>query len=237
VSPGQSPSNDRYNTEQSIDIIARLFRGDGGAKIATVLAESGEPWPQGLEAYRKTYEATKSSPPTVEKLWDTQVERLIFVKKTLEHWVATKSHTGTGRPIDGLLSPTTPWAACPKDGFDFHIAYTGIWNLTDQSATTFPVGVSTTEDVISDGFTGRNDLERKIWSRCKCTLSALAHSRRSGRERKRSGWTADSRAATGRRESDQIDRGRHGRAGGVGLVVPDYDEGPVGSTCKSAVFY
>ena len=160
-------SDHRYQTEQSIDIIARLFRGDGGAKIASVLAQSGEPWPEGLEAYRKTYEATKATPPTVEKLWDTQVERLAFMKGTLDHWMATVSRTSTGRPIDGLLSPTTPWAACPKHAFEFHIAYTGTWNLTDQSATTFPVSVSTVEDVDRESYQGRNDLERKIWERCE----------------------------------------------------------------------
>jgi amidase len=156
----------RYETQQSIDIIARLFRGDGGAKIASVIAESGEPWPVGLAAYQKTYESTKSTPPTVDKLWDTQVERLAFVKKTLEHWMATAQQTGTGRPIDGLLSPTTPWAASPKYGFEFYIPYTGTWNLTDQSATTFPAGISTLEDV-DDGYVGRNEIERKIWERCE----------------------------------------------------------------------
>jgi amidase len=167
---------DRYKTEQSIDIIARLFRGDGGAKIASVIAESGEPWPQGLAAYQKTYEATKSTPPTVDKLWDTQIERLVFVKKTLEHWQATASHTGTGRPIDGLLSPTTPWAASPKHGFEFHIPYTGTWNLTDQSATTFPAGFSTLEDVNADGYVGRNEIEKKIWARCKSHAGSEADS-------------------------------------------------------------
>ena len=156
----------RYETQQSIDIIARLFRGDGGAKIASVIAQSGEPWPVGLAAYEKTYESTKSTPPTVDKLWDTQVERLVFVKKTLEHWMATAKQTGTGRPIDGLLSPTTPWAASPKHGFEFYIPYTGTWNLTDQSATTFPAGISTLEDV-NEGYVGRNEIERKIWERCK----------------------------------------------------------------------
>lgn len=155
-----------YDTEASIDIIARLFRGDGGAKIAQVIAQSGEPWPEGLEAYRDTYESTKPTPPTVEKLWDTQMERLAFVKKTLEHWMATASRTGTGRPIDGLLSPTTPWAACPKYGFDFYIPYTSTWNLTDQSSTTFPAGFATLDDV-HDGYVGRNDKERNIWAKCE----------------------------------------------------------------------
>ena len=94
------------------------------------------------------------------------MDRLAFIKKTLDHWVATKERTGTGRPIDALISPTTPWAACPKYGFDFYIPYTSTWNLTDQSASTFPSGhVGTLEDV-NDGYLGRNQKERDIWARC-----------------------------------------------------------------------
>ena len=132
-----------------------------------MIAQSGEPWPVGLKAYSEAFAASAGAPPTVEKLWDTQMDRLAFVKKTLDHWVATKELTGTGRPIDGLISPSTPWAACPKYGFDFYIPYTSTWNLTDQSASVFPSGhVSTLEDV-AEGYVGRNEKEKAIWEKCE----------------------------------------------------------------------
>jgi amidase len=120
-----------------------------------------------MTAYSTAYAASASNPPTVGKMWDAQMDRLVFIKKTLDHWVATKERTGTGRPIDALISATTPWAAAPKYGFDFYIPYTSTWNLTDQSATTFPSGHVGELGDVEPGWVGRNDKEKAIWGRCE----------------------------------------------------------------------
>lgn len=104
----------RYNAEEATALGARFFTGDGGAKIAQILALSGEPYPEGLESYRKRYEAMAEKPPLVGALWEMQSDRVSYCKKNLEHWLASKDLTGTGRPFDGLISPVSMHSACPK---------------------------------------------------------------------------------------------------------------------------
>jgi amidase len=47
------------------------------------------------------------------QLWQTQKEKRILRKKYLDRWQATQSSTGTGRPVDAIISPVAPYAAPP----------------------------------------------------------------------------------------------------------------------------
>lgn len=47
------------------------------------------------------------------KLWQVQKERLKLRKEYLDHWEATTSLTGTGRPVDAIITPAAPFTAPP----------------------------------------------------------------------------------------------------------------------------
>ena len=46
-------------------------------------------------------------------LWRIQKKRADIRQEYLDHWAATVSETGTGRPVDALITPMAPYAAPP----------------------------------------------------------------------------------------------------------------------------
>ena len=47
------------------------------------------------------------------QLWQLHQEKRALRKSHLDHWEATVARTGTGRPVDAILSPAVAYAACP----------------------------------------------------------------------------------------------------------------------------
>ncbi|WVW86757.1 hypothetical protein I302_108811 [Kwoniella bestiolae CBS 10118] len=154
-----------YKPEEANKIVNQFFQGDGGVKIAQYISLSGETYPEGLSAYKARHEALKSTPPLVGELWDTQTARTAYCKKVLDHWLSSREVTGTGRPFDAVISPVTPHSACPKMAFNDHVAYTSMWNITDYSATTFPVDFVDPSVDAKITHEARNEVEKKIWDR------------------------------------------------------------------------
>lgn len=94
-------------------LLERLFSGDGGRHIHDTLQSSGEPW-GGLSLFKAAYEAQKDTPALAIDLWRTQAERAEFARAALAHWQSSSLETTTGRPFDAVISPVTPWSACPR---------------------------------------------------------------------------------------------------------------------------
>lgn len=152
-----------YQLEQSKSLLERFFVGDGGAKISETIAAGSEPWPLGLTAYKEASEKSKANPPTVSGLWTLQAERNAYTKGMLDAWNATAELSGTGRPFDGVISPVTAYASCPRYTFA-HVTYTSVWNITDQSSAVFPVTRVTETDVRPDNLGEyRNAEEKAVW--------------------------------------------------------------------------
>ncbi|KAG1755245.1 general amidase [Suillus paluster] len=89
----------------------------------------------------------KSGGITAYQLWQVQKLRQNIRKEYLDHWEATASETGTGRPVDAIICPAAPYAATPH-GKNCYGYYTMVWNALDYPAAIFPV---TTVDPILDG--------------------------------------------------------------------------------------
>jgi amidase len=83
---------------------------------------------------------------TAYQLWQVQKLRQNIRKEYLDHWEATVSETGTGRPVDAIICPAAPFAATPH-GKNRYVDYTAVWNALDYPAAVFPV---TTVDSILD---------------------------------------------------------------------------------------
>ncbi|MGG6496344.1 UNVERIFIED_CONTAM: hypothetical protein NY603_25840, partial [Bacteroidetes bacterium 56_B9] len=75
----------------------------------------------------------------VSELWKLHAERTALAKKYLDRWNASASKTSTGRPIDGIIMPATPFAGNPNGKFHDYVGYTSPFNLLDYSVGTFPV--------------------------------------------------------------------------------------------------
>ncbi|KAH7907273.1 general amidase [Hygrophoropsis aurantiaca] len=72
------------------------------------------------------------------QLWQVQKRKRELRKEYLDHWEATVSRTGTGRPVDAIICPPTSFVACPH-GMTRHTCYLATWNALDYSAFIFPV--------------------------------------------------------------------------------------------------
>jgi amidase len=75
---------------------------------------------------------------TAYQLWQVQKLRKDIRKEYLDHWEATVSETGTGRPVDAIICPASSYAATPH-GKNRYTNYTTVWNALDYPAATFPV--------------------------------------------------------------------------------------------------
>ena len=80
---------------------------------------------------------------SADRLREMTVQRNGLMKEVLRRWMGT---AGDGRgPIDAVVAPVSPWCAV-RSGFanqgehgNMYVAYTGVWNLLDLPACTFPV--------------------------------------------------------------------------------------------------
>ncbi|KAG7452407.1 general amidase [Guyanagaster necrorhizus] len=72
------------------------------------------------------------------KLWQVQKQKRDLRQEYLEYWQATQKTTGTGRPVDAIISPVAPYAA-PPHGFNRITDYTRIWNVLDYTTLVIPV--------------------------------------------------------------------------------------------------
>ena len=66
---------------------------------------------------------------TAPELWILQIRRSEIAKEYLDTWNNTATLTKSGRPIDAIISPVTPYPAVLHDEFKAGVAYSAVWNL------------------------------------------------------------------------------------------------------------
>lgn len=115
-----------------------------------------------MEMLEKMVKGNDESPATVSDLWKAQTKRTEYARRVLQTWAATENKTGTGREIDALLMPCTPWPACEKYKFTYD-NYTSLWNVLDYCATTVPVTHVSVVDNVKPPYECRNQIEASIW--------------------------------------------------------------------------
>lgn len=59
-------------------------------------------------------------PKSAFELWQLHAERRKLQKSYLDHWNATKDVTGTGRPVDAIISPVAAYPA-PPHGYNSYV--------------------------------------------------------------------------------------------------------------------
>ena len=63
------------------------------------------------DAVQKTFLETLNV--NAYQLWQMHKTKRDLWKESLDHWMATVKETGTGRPVDAVISPVAPFTATP----------------------------------------------------------------------------------------------------------------------------
>ncbi|EEH20415.1 hypothetical protein PABG_02674 [Paracoccidioides brasiliensis Pb03] len=113
--------------KEGVDILDRFFLSDGGKTVRGILATSKEPIRPEMDRYGQAKDGG------VQALWQLHVERNKLQQQYMERWNAIEG-------LDGLLTPTTPYATVEHTRFK-HVGYTGVYNILDYSCLSFPCGV------------------------------------------------------------------------------------------------
>lgn len=99
---------------EAVEIINKMWAADGGEEFQRDTDSSGEPLQPTVEAWLG--HSAKAKPMTVFETWQNQNQRSLLQTAWLERWQASQSLTSTGRPIDGLIMPSTPFPAIRHNG-------------------------------------------------------------------------------------------------------------------------
>ncbi|KAG5352688.1 hypothetical protein C0989_001030 [Termitomyces sp. Mn162] len=84
-----------------------------GEPLITTMLPEDETHPSGLsEPFVKTL-VGEASHLSAYDLWQLQKEKRDLRKSHLDHWERTVSRTGTGRPVDAIISPAVAYTAVP----------------------------------------------------------------------------------------------------------------------------
>ncbi|KIL61303.1 hypothetical protein M378DRAFT_861123 [Amanita muscaria Koide BX008] len=131
----------------------RILGAAGTEDYLADLAPTGEPLLKGMEQEpdepvkwpQQSSQVEVPSLPsaytrtlTAYELWHLQKVRRELRREYLEHWQGTLNETGTGRPVDAIISPVSPFVA-PPHGMNKCGLYAGIWNTLDCPALAIPV--------------------------------------------------------------------------------------------------
>ncbi|KAF2751605.1 amidase [Sporormia fimetaria CBS 119925] len=111
----------------ALQYLAGMFVADGGKSIKALLAPTGEPVRPEMAMYKDAPELG------VFDMWRLQLARSELQRQYLEQWRSYED-------LDAILSPTTPYASVENGKFRY-VGYTGVYNVMDYSAVTFPCGV------------------------------------------------------------------------------------------------
>ncbi|KAH7080113.1 amidase signature domain-containing protein [Paraphoma chrysanthemicola] len=111
----------------ALELLGRMFVADGGKSVEGLLAPTSEPYRPEMQQYKEAKELG------VQDMWKLHLERSELQRQYLEQWM---SYGG----LDAILAPTTPYASVPHGDFKY-VGYTGVYNVVDYSAVSFPSGV------------------------------------------------------------------------------------------------
>ncbi|KAL4878113.1 amidase signature domain-containing protein [Aspergillus karnatakaensis] len=115
-----------------LDTLSKMFVADGGKSVRKLLEPTGEPFRPEMQAYEDAEELG------VHEMWQIHLKRNALCKSYLERW--------NGAGIDAVLCPTTPYSTVEHGKFAY-VGYTGVFNVLDYPAVSFPTGVVVDKEV------------------------------------------------------------------------------------------
>ncbi|KAL1306087.1 hypothetical protein AAFC00_004207 [Neodothiora populina] len=114
------------------EICSKSFSYDGGADAKKAFELSGETVKPHLISVTHTDQANASD------IMENQVDKREMQKEYMEYWNSTAELTGTGRPVDAVISPMAPFAAARPNMYTY-LKYTGFVNALDYTSVAVPI--------------------------------------------------------------------------------------------------
>lgn len=150
---------------EAVDIVYKMWSADAGEEFQRDTDASGEPLQPGVEEWLG--HSAKVKAQTVTETWKNQHQRALLAQRWLERWQATKASTGTGRPIDALMMPSTPFPAIRHNGgYPWH--YGALSPLLDLTTGVFPVTkVDLEKDKVPEGWKSIGEMDQKLMEYCE----------------------------------------------------------------------
>ncbi|TFK38849.1 amidase signature domain-containing protein [Crucibulum laeve] len=127
--------------------VARDIWGAGATEDYNVTsAPTGEPVIMSMSPEAEKIVANADTPSfrrppdgiSAYELWQVQKKKRDLRQEYVDYWQASVELTGTGRPVDAVISPSAPFVA-PPHGLNTYANYTMIWNVLDYPALVIPV--------------------------------------------------------------------------------------------------
>jgi amidase len=136
---------------------------DGGADVRSAFALSGEPMSPQVAFYQSLEREFTGS-----EIAATNVEIRRLQKEYMEYWNSTTEKTGTGRPVDAVISPVAPFPAARREKYTYY-GYSSWVNVLDYTSVVVPVTtVDKSVDTKLEGYQPLDDRDKKVQDDCKC---------------------------------------------------------------------
>lgn len=134
---------------------SKFFVADGGKTLVSILEPSQEPFRPELKMYQEAKEIG------VSELWKLQAKRLQLTTEYLQRVESAG--------IDAVLSPTTPFASVEHTKINW-VGYTGVFNIMDFSAVSFPTGMVADQEIdrLVDGEDILSHFDKATRDACEC---------------------------------------------------------------------
>jgi len=106
---------------------------DGGKDVRSAFALSGEPMSPQVSFYGSLTKEFSGS-----EIAATNVEMRRLKKEYMDYWNSTAEQTGTGRPVDAVISPLAPFPAARREKYKYY-GYSSFVNVLDYTSVVVPV--------------------------------------------------------------------------------------------------
>lgn len=154
-----------HEVAEASDIIRKMWSADGGTEFRRDTDASGEPLHPHLEAWLG--HTSNAKPSSVAETWQNQHQRSLLAQSWLERWQKTVERTGTGRPIDALIMPSTALPA-PRHDAGLPWNYSTLSPLLDLTTGIFPVtSVDLEKDKVPEDWTSISAKDQKVMDCCE----------------------------------------------------------------------
>lgn len=146
------------------DICYKIWNFDGGADVLEDFALSGEEAaPQAL--------VNPAPQANASDIMAANIAKREMQKEYMEYWNSTAEKTGTGRPVDAVISPLAPFPAA-RPGMYTYYGYSVWVNVLDYTSVVVPVTtVDKSVDKKAEGFEAVDETDQKTQDTCKFTHS------------------------------------------------------------------
>jgi amidase len=147
-----------------------MFVADGGKSVRALLEPTEEPFRPEMAVYQTATELG------THDMWQLHLDRTELQREFLDQWISYEGLDAilcrSRQPLLSILAyrvlgPSTPYASVEHGGFKY-VGYTGVFNVVDYSAVSFPCGVivDKAKDRVPPDYAPLSEICEDIQSNC-----------------------------------------------------------------------